>query len=131
MRMGTPLQPFIIDGKPYLHIARAAQIIGREVISEATLSTYAEQGHTPFGLDLDVVRQPLLKTNLRSRKGSNHREVRLLIPEAKVLALRELLHDHRKKRFGPIPARDFEELKRAARRYNSSQQSAVSHPQHS
>jgi hypothetical protein len=131
MRMTEPLGPFIIDGKPYHHVARATQIIGPELISEATLSTYADKGRTPFGLDLDVVRQPLLKTGHRNKRSSNHREVRLLIPEAKVLALKELLHDHRRNRYGPIPARDFDELKRAARRYNISQQPALHHPQHS
>ena len=111
-RMTDQPGPFIIEGKPYHHVRRAAQIIG--MIAESTVWRWADTGHTPFGLDLDVVRQPLLRTG--HEKPRSNRQFRLLISDASVQELKTILHDH-PIRPGPLSDGSLYELQCAANLY--------------
>ena len=114
-----PLGPFEISGKRYFHIRAAAQMIGKDLISVGTLSVWAHKGETPFGMFLDVLRQPLMKTGVENHLARSHRDVRLLLNEETILALKSLLN-FRTNRRGPMPPSDFAALKEAAWRYNKS-----------
>ena len=87
-----PLPPYIDEqtGQRFYNVRQAAQIV--EGVSEATMWHWAKKGVTSFGLELAVEREPVI----HHRKGTikppkTHRETRMLIPEAKVLAMREIL----------------------------------------
>jgi hypothetical protein len=79
---GPPKPDCVIKGEPHYNVAAAARII--EVVCESTLRRWTVNGWSSFGLSLDVVR----------RKG------RLLLPELKVMVLKEFLEDH------PLPRPD-------------------------
>jgi len=91
MRMTERLSPIVIDDQRFYNVHQAAQIV--ETISEATLWHWAKHGTTPFGFELGVIRKPV--TQHRSRKSNGApptqpRTYRMLIPETKVLALKEI-----------------------------------------
>jgi hypothetical protein len=91
---GMPaIGPFKIDNKTYLTLQYASRVIG-PVIAEGTLHNWARRGHTPWDLDLDIIRQPVL-THAK-RRTATRRDVRLLISEESTLLLRRLLHDYRR-----------------------------------
>jgi len=116
---GTPIDQFLIDGKRYYHLARAAQIIGS--ISHPTVWRWANKGCASFGLALDVKREPIIhhrtpKTNEPPPKTA--RDFRLLLSEDSILALKELLSDH-PIRPGPLSDRTFADLRAASHRYRA------------
>lgn len=85
-------------------------MIGADLICEATLWNYAKAGHHPCGLDLGVIKRPLLKTN----KPRSDRAYRLMIPEDRLLLLRDLLKDFKDHRHGPMSDRALAEMRDAA-----------------
>jgi hypothetical protein len=105
--------PFIIETdtgpKRYYDVTGAAKTIG---MSNSALWRWVREGATPWGLELDVVRQPLLRTS-HSKPRSN-RQVRLLLSEASVFALKELLEQEPIRR-GPLSDRAFSHLRHASR----------------
>jgi len=111
--------PFIIETdsgpKRYCDVTGAAQTIG---IANSALSRWVSKGQTPWGLELDVVRQPLLRTS--HSKPRSKRQFRLLLSEASVFALKELLEQEPIRR-GPISDRAFAHLRRASRHFNGPQ----------
>jgi hypothetical protein len=127
---GTPHDPIVINDRRYLNVRQAAAIV--KTISAATMRNWAKKGHTPFGFDLGIVRQPV--THHRGHKSNEPPPrqplaSRMLIPEEKVLALKEILRDD-PIRPGPLSDGDLNALKAAARRFPSPQPS-VSHSQNS
>jgi len=74
---GPPRPECVIKDEPHYTAAGASRIIN--AVSESTLRRWIVRGWSSFGLSLDIER----------RKG------RLLIPELKVLVLREFLGAHR------------------------------------
>jgi hypothetical protein len=89
------MRPFSINGQTYYHPTRAAEIVG---LHATTLTSWAKAGITSFGFELEVV------------PYGPH----LAIPEAKVLALKELLRDFPLNRHGPISGSVRGDLRRAA-----------------
>jgi hypothetical protein len=121
MRMTEPLSPVVIDDQRFYNVHQATQIV--ETITEQTLWRWAKRGATPFGFELGVIRQPVTKH--RSRKSNeapptHPRTYRMLIPEERVYALKEMLRDD-PIRPGPLSDRDLNALKAAARRFRSPQ----------
>jgi len=91
--------PFFIDGKSYLTLQHASRIIG---LSCATLHYWGRRGHTPWELDLDIVRQPVLK-HAHYRTGTK-RDFRFLISQESTFLVKRLLdhyrpNPHRPRRF--------------------------------
>jgi hypothetical protein len=122
MRMsGLPHDPIIINDQRYLNVWQAAHIV--ETIREQTLYRWAKHGTTPFGFELGIIRQPV--TNHRNLKSDEPppkqpRASRMLIPEEKVYALKEILRDD-PIRPGPLSKTDMAALEAAARRFRSPQ----------
>jgi hypothetical protein len=80
-----PPEPYIIDGQRFYNVEQAAHIV--EGVSRATLWHWAKKGSVAhFGLALDVRQEPI--ANHPNGEPVRHR---LLIPEQKVFALREVL----------------------------------------
>ncbi len=102
-------------GERFYSVEQAAQIVG--AISAVTLGYWAKHGSTPFGFELDVKRQPTIHDPRGYRhEAKTHRQFRLLIPESRVLALKEILNAE-PRRPGPISRDDMEALEAAARRF--------------
>jgi hypothetical protein len=85
------MQPFELDNKTYVTPRHAAQIIGPS-ISHKTLRAWAIRGHTPWNLDLDIKRHPVVRHN---PNAVTRREKRLVISEASTLLLKRLLSECR------------------------------------
>jgi hypothetical protein len=115
--------PYIDEqtGKRFYNVRQAAQIV--EGVCEATLHRWAKRGSTPFGFELEVQREPVTHHRRSTQAPRSFRQYRMLIPEAKVLALQELLKeiltDH-PVRPGPLSKQDLNELEAASRRFRSS-----------
>jgi hypothetical protein len=104
------------DGHRYHSVADGARIIGPELISEGGLWNYAKAGrHPDSGLDLCVIKRPLLRTG--HQKPRSARQFRFLVREDRILALKELLQDHRRHRTGLMKDEDKELMREAARRF--------------
>jgi hypothetical protein len=73
---GPPKPVCVIKEEPYYDVPSAARII--KVVCPSTLRRWTVKGWSSFGLSLDVVR----------RNGH------LLLPELKVMVLKEFLEDH-------------------------------------
>jgi len=84
--------PFEIDEKTYFTLHHAAQVIG-PAISDGSLHRWASRGHTPWDLELDIKRQPVLRHGTRNPRV--HRETRLVISEESTLMLKRLLNECR------------------------------------
>jgi hypothetical protein len=124
MRMsGTPHDPIIINDRRYLNVWQAAHIV--ETITEQTLWRWAKHGTTPFGLELGVIRHPVThhRTRHSNEPPKQHLTSRMLIPEEKVFALKEILGDN-PLRPGPLSKADMTALEAAARRFRSPQRLA-------
>lgn len=112
-----PPEPYIIDGQRFYNVHQAAQIIG--TITEATVWRWAKHGQTPFGFELDIKPVPMIHDPRGFRQEAKmHREQRLLIPAAKVFALKEILRDD-PIRPGPLSYGGMRTLEAAARRLRS------------
>lgn len=83
---------FEIDNKKYFVLDHAVHVIG-PLISSGTLHRWATLGHTPWGLDLDIKRQPVLKHG--TRNPHIHRQTRMVISEESTLMLKRLLTECR------------------------------------
>ena len=120
MRMTERLSPVVIDEQRFYNVHQAAQIV--ETISEATLWNWAKKGNTPFGFELGVIRQPVVhhRTHSKDDPPVQPRTYRMLIPETKVLALKEMLRDD-PIRPGPLSNGSMAELKAVAHRFRSPQ----------
>jgi hypothetical protein len=81
-------------------VRQAAQIV--EGVTQKALWRWAKKGVTTFGFELDVQREPMKHVPRALRHNAKtHRETRMLIPENKVLALKEILRDAGITRPGP------------------------------
>jgi hypothetical protein len=119
MRMsGLPHEPIIIDDRRYYNVHQAAQIVKN--VCEKTLWNWAKQGTTPFRFDLDVRQEPMAHDPRGYRhEARTHRKSRMLIPEEKVLALKEILRDDPIR--PSLSKADMAALEAAARRFRSPQ----------
>jgi hypothetical protein len=93
------IPPFKIDGKTYFTLWHASEVIG-PVLSSATLHRWVTRGHTPWDLDLDIKRQPILKHAMR--QTATRRATRLLISENSALLLKRLLQEYRPNPHRPL-----------------------------
>jgi hypothetical protein len=94
--------PYIDEqtGERFYNVRQAAQIV--EGVTQKTLWNWAKRGVTSFGFDLDVQQEPMIHEPRGYRHDAKtHRDSRMLLPEAKVLALKEILHDAGRIRPGP------------------------------
>lgn len=110
--------PLFIDeeGRRYHCVMDGARIVGPNLITQAGLRRYAVAGcHPDSGLDLCVIKRPLLRTG--HSKPRSDRQFRLLVREDRLLALKELLHDHRRHRTGLMSEEDKQTMRDAARRF--------------
>ena len=116
-----PLGPYTDDaGNRHYNVLQAALII--EGVAASTLWLWAKKGVTSFGYDLAVKRHPVTHHASPHRNEPpprNPRNYRLLIPEAKVLALKEILHEAGKTRPGPWSPGELATLAAVARRHAS------------
>jgi hypothetical protein len=120
-------KPFIDEnGTRYYNVRQAAQIV--EGVSEATLWHWAAKGVTSFGFELDTERKPLRHDPRSYREDARtHRTTRMLLPENKVLALKEILHTVGRDQPGPWTPEEMDRLRTTARRYK---QTAFPPPHH-
>lgn len=84
--------PYIDEqtGQRFYNVRQAAQIV--EGVSAATMWLWAKKGVTSFGLELDVEQEPVIHHRPWGKtKAKQFRQSRMLIPEEKVLAMREIL----------------------------------------
>lgn len=113
------LRPYIENGKRYYNTLQAAHVIG--AISQRTIWAWAKAGVTKFGFELDTKETPTTTPIPRRRHNARtHRNSRLLIPEEKVLALKEILDAAGKKKPGPWSPGQMAELKLRANNYRRS-----------
>jgi hypothetical protein len=114
------------EGNRYHSVAAGTRLIGKELITERTLWAYAKAGRHPCGLDLGVIKHPLLRTS--PSKPRTDKEFRFLLREDRLELLRDLLQEYRTHRRGPMTDSDFagmrEEAARRVRRSRSA--SAIS-----
>jgi hypothetical protein len=87
----SPPVGYLIGEHRYFTVAEGARIIGHDLICEASLWRYAQAGHVPFGLDLRVIRQPLLRTS--PHKPRSDRQYRFLVREDSLLLLRDVFRE--------------------------------------
>jgi hypothetical protein len=103
------------EGYRYHTVTAGARIIGDDILSRAALWRYAMAGIGPAGLDLCVFHQPLLRTG--HQKPRSDWQTRPLIREDRLLALGELLRDHRRNRGGRMSEEDLSLMRDSARRF--------------
>jgi hypothetical protein len=104
------------DGTRYLNIRQAAKIVGE--VSEATLYAWARHGVSSFGFNLEVKSQPMIHSaNGYRHEARRHFGSRLLIPEAKVLALKKILQTAGKNEPGPWSPEQMDRLEAVALAY--------------
>jgi hypothetical protein len=116
MKMPKPYTYVDEDGTRYLNIRQAAKIVGE--VSEATLYDWGRRGVTSFGFDLEVKPQPIIHAaNGYRHEARRHFGSRLLIPEAKVLALKEILQAAGKVQPGPWSPEEMDRLEATALAY--------------
>jgi len=85
------------EGNRFYNTRQAAQIV--KGVCQLTLWRWAKRGVTSFGFHLDVQQEPMIHDPRGYRHDAKtHRDFRMLIPEAKVLALKEILEAAGKKR---------------------------------
>jgi hypothetical protein len=119
------------DGNRFYNVRQAAQIVGD--VCEATIWNWASKGVTPFGYELRVKRVAM--THHRRQKSDeappkNPRTDRMLIAEADVLALREILQGAGSHRPGGRSIAEMDILEAAAVQYQRRRvrKLAVRHP---
>jgi hypothetical protein len=104
------------DGKRYLNVRQAAQIVGG--ICDATMWLWAKAGVTSFGFELDVKRVPMIHHARSFRHDAKtHLETRMVISEADVLALKEIMQAAGKKEPGNPSLAERAELELRANNY--------------
>ena len=108
-----PPEPYIIEGAAFYNVTQAAQIVG---LSCPTVHAWAKHGSTPFGFELDIRREPVTHHRRSTQTPRSFMQSRLLIPAAKVEALRDILRVE-PRRPGPISRDDMEALETLARRF--------------
>jgi len=118
--------PYIDEqtGERFYNVRQAAQIVGS--VCEATVSNWAAAGVTSFGYDLDVKHVPVTHHRRSTQTPRTFLESRMLIPEARVLALKEILEAAGRKQRGPWSRGELATLEALARRRN--RPLALSHP---
>jgi hypothetical protein len=100
MKMPRPYTYVDDDGTRYYNVQQAAKVV--ENASNGTVWNWAARGVTSFGFKLDVRHEPLIHAPFGTRHNAlRPRESRMLIPEAQVLALKEILQ--RAGRINPGP----------------------------
>jgi len=123
----SDLKPiFDNEGNRLYNVRQAAKIIGG--ICEATLARWAERGVTSFGFKIDVKFEPLIHApNGYRHEALAHREVRRLVPEEDVLALKDVLQEagKPKRRSGGLSASELERLEEAAIRIQRRRRSQI------
>ncbi len=125
--MNTP-KPYVIDGKTYLHVKRAAEIIER--VSEKTVWNWASTGQTSWGMKLDVVheRPPPDRVWRHTQPRQKPPDYRLLIAEESVAALREILGHHVRHNRRAFTKLDLVELATSTARYQRRLRASLSNP---
>jgi hypothetical protein len=78
-------------------------------------------GVTSFGFDLAVRREPILHHRSGNDPARVHRQTRMLIPEQKVLALKEILQAAGRTAPGPWTRDELATLEAIARRHPASE----------
>gem|GEM_PF-5802280 len=121
-------------GERFYNVQQAAQIV--QGVSQGTMWNWAAKGVTSFGFELDVQREPI--THHRTSKKPaplTHRESRMLISEAKVFALKEILEAAGRKHPRPWSRGELATLEAVARRrasgpasFHQQRPPAVLHP---
>jgi hypothetical protein len=119
-----PPEPYIIDGQRFYNVRQAAQIVG--AICEATCWRWADKGVTSFGYHLDVKRLPVTHHRRSTQTPRTFLDSRMLIPEAQVLAMKQILEAAGKTQPGPWSRGELATLEAVARRRN--RLLALSHP---
>jgi hypothetical protein len=94
--------PYIDDeGNRYYNVRQASRIVTE--VSSHTLWNWAAIGVTSFGFELDVKRQPMIHhARVYRHEARIHRDSRMLIPEARVLILKEILRAGGKTELGQV-----------------------------
>jgi hypothetical protein len=78
------------NGRNWYNLTQVERII-RGAVTDATLKAWAAKGLTPWGLTLEVIKHPLLRTG--HGKPRSDRQFRYLLSESSALLLRDLLPD--------------------------------------
>ncbi len=114
----SPAVGYVIDSHRYFTVAEATRIVGSDRISEGTMWDYAKLGFDPSsGLDLGVIRFPLLRTS--PNKPRSDRQYRYLLREDRLLILRDVLQECKPHRGKPSQATLADMRDAAARRLRS------------
>lgn len=109
-------KPYIEDGKPYYNVEQSAEIVG--AVCQKTMWLWANAGVTSFGFELDVKRVPMIHApNVFRHDARTHRETRMVISGADLLALKEILHAAGKNEPGPSSLAERAELELRAKNY--------------
>jgi len=90
--MPNPAPYIDSEGNRFYKLSDAARIV--EGVTATTLWRWASKGVTSFGFTLDIKQEPLIH-DPRGISPERHtqKETRMLIPEAQVLTLKEILHE--------------------------------------
>lgn len=127
--METP-KPYIDDdGNRYYNVRQAAQIVGG--VCEKTMWNWANEGETKFGFKLQVKREPMKHHRKHARRENppiHPREYRMLILEADVLALKEILRAGGRIEPGPWSPADRDRLEVLTHYRHRRPKSAAPHP---
>jgi len=114
--------PYIDEqtGQRFYNVRQAAQIV--EGVSEATLWHWAKKGVTSFGFELNVEQEPVVVHRRWGKTKAQHfRETRMLLPEATVFDLREILKEAGRTQPGPMTKGELATLEAATYRRRASQ----------
>lgn len=85
------LGEYLINDKRYYSVARACEIIGPGVRPE-TLSVWCRRGFTPWDLELDTIRHPIV-IHAKGRPTARHYDHRVLISQECTQLLQRLLSE--------------------------------------
>ena len=81
---------FEIGDRRYFTLARAAQVIGPSIVASTLLRWCRRGGTTPWGMDLDITRVPVV-VHAKAYQPTEQRAQRFLITEDCTLLLKRLL----------------------------------------
>jgi hypothetical protein len=116
-----PFDPYIDEqtGQRFYNVRQAAQIV--EGVTQGTMWNWAKKGVTSFGFELRVEQEPMKHVPRAFRHDAKtHRETRMLIPEQKVLALKQILQEAGRTRPGPWTRGELATLEAVAYRHRAS-----------
>jgi hypothetical protein len=101
------------SGKSWYDATSAVDCI--RTVTPTTVLSWARNGFTPWGMPLEVLRLPLLRTD-RHRPRST-RQYRLLLSEESVLMLKILLQERDRRNSGRFTKGELASLERRTRFY--------------